>query len=174
MSTVVGTLASGETVVQKKGAHLHADGVADLLETALARISCDRRYFIKEVIDFGRVVGCTDCVLLDESDASNVFYAQRPKRAGFTKFVRHRDPQPCSSIVIIMTLDRENSAQFNLVTAFIGALPEPEPWDERAFVREIDPDAARARAMEFWLHRALVAKGSEGFDPDTETGICPW
>lgn len=157
---ILGRLASGEVVVDRHRSHLHQSVLA-LLPEALSRVESERRGFILAEVCFGRVIGVTTCVATRAGD--EVVYAKRPKRLGFTRFVKNREAEPCSSVVVILKAADEFPAAYVLVTAFIGQKPEPEPWDRNA--------SANSRA--FWETHALVW-GSEPVIDGTETPHCPW
>ncbi|OGG58799.1 hypothetical protein A2765_05265 [Candidatus Kaiserbacteria bacterium RIFCSPHIGHO2_01_FULL_56_24] len=154
------TLKSGERVVDRHNSHLHGD-VAALLPAALAEIESGGKQFLVASHDFGRVIGETICVATAAGD--EIVYAQRPRRAGLTRFVKNRAPEPCSALVAILMKARDEADTYVLVSAFVGHRPEPEPWDKNA--------TANSRA--FWDSHALVW-GSEPVVPGTETSVCPW
>ena len=155
----LGRLASGQVVVDRPRSHLHPE-VIGLLPEALSRISLDGDEFTKIRVDFGRVIGVRTCV--ETTDADQILYAQRPKRWGLTRFVLNREPEPCSSVVVILKWV-EDKGCYLLITAFIGELSEPEPWDRNA-----TPESTR-----FWSSHALIW-GSEPVVPGTLTSECPW
>ena len=158
---ILGRLASGEEVVDRYRSHLHQPVLA-LLPEALSRVESGRRGFLLAEVNFGRrVIGVSTCVATRAGD--QVVYAQRPKRLGLTRFVKNREAEPCSSVVVILKAADEFPAAYVLVTAFIGRKPEPEPWDRHA--------TANSRA--FWDTHALVW-GSEPVIDGTETPHCPW
>jgi hypothetical protein len=157
---ILGRLASGEEVVDRYRSHLHRPVLA-LLPEALSRVESGRRGFILAEVNFGLVIGVTTCVATRAGD--EVVYAKRPKRAGLSRFVKNREAEPCSSVVVILKAADEFPAAYVLVTAFIGQKPEPEPWDRNA--------TANSRA--FWKSHALVW-GSEAVIDGTETTHCPW
>jgi hypothetical protein len=152
-------IASGEVVVVRHASHLHAD-VERLLPEALGRIRSEGRDFLVEEIDFGRLVGETVCVTTGSGD--QIVFAKRPKRFGLSRFVKNRNPEPCSTVVVILKKAEEVGA-YVLITAFVGHRPEPEPWDRNA----------TANSRSFWSSHALVW-GSEPTIPKTETTTCPW
>jgi hypothetical protein len=156
--TVMWTLKSGERVVDRHRSHLHGD-VAALLPAALVAISSGSKSFLVVSHDFGRVVGETICVATGPGDT--IVYAQRPGRHGHTRFVMDRVPEPTSQVTVI--LKAGNDGEYVLISAFIGAPAEPEPWDRNG----------TARSREFWNTHALVW-GSETTIPGTETSVCPW
>ncbi len=153
-------LGSGEVVADRHQSHLHS-GVAALLPEVLARISAGGRQFLVEEVDFGRLIGETVCVAT--SDADEIIFAQRLRRAGLTRFVKNRIAEPCGSVVVILKKDDRDPSTYVLITAFIGHKPEPEPWDRNA----------TEQSAAFWGSHALIW-GSEPTVPGTETSVCPW
>ena len=173
------TTADGSAVVDRHNSHIH-DGVAEILPEALGRIRAGNRPFLVEEVKFDHVVGTTCCVRTGPDDS--IVYARRPRRAGVTRFVKNRAVEPCDSVVIIL---KEADEGYVLITAFIGSLAEPEPWDAEARLRQLrrSPGTSTAalaeaedkakRSATFWAENALVW-GSEPVEPGTETQICPW
>lgn len=156
---VVGRLASGEPVYDRHRSHVH-DDVGEILPAALAKVNAaGRRFFIEEV-DFGRPVGETICVATGPGD--EIVYAQRPRRLGQTRFVKNRDPEPCSAVTVILKRD-DFEDYYVLITAFVGHRPEPEPWDRNA----------TEWSVAFWTSHALVW-GYEDVVSGTETTECSW
>ncbi len=153
-TTLLGCLASGEPVVDRFNSHLQSHGLcAEVLVTALSQINSGSRPFMIEEIGFDHVVGNTVCVSTGATD--QIVFAQRPKRAGLTRFVVNRHPEPCRSVVCILkTAESPDRGSYVLITAFIGGKPEPEPWDERALFRG-GFEAVR-RSQDFWANHALV------------------
>lgn len=137
----LGFLLSGEAVVDRHTSHLHSTATL-LLPAVLQQIDARGRDLLKEVVDFGRPIGETTCVGTGPND--RVVYAQRPKRAGFTRFVMNRAAEPCSQIVVI--LKKGDRGEYILISAFVGTGAEPEPWDRNA----------TAASREFWSQKALV------------------
>ncbi len=153
-------LKSGEDVVDRYQSHLHAS-VLDVLPEALEKINSKGRTFIVEEVRFDRIIGESTCVVTGPDDV--IVFAQRPKRFGLTRFVKNRQPEPSSSVVVILKTADEQPGTFILVTAFIGELAEPEPWDRKA----------TQNSRKFWSEHALIW-GSEPVIPGTETETCPW
>lgn len=161
----VGTLKSGEVVVNRHNDHVHStDQMAELLPKALSKIDAKGRNFLVEEVDFGRVIGETICIATGLSD--QILFAQRPKRAGLTRFVMNRVPESCSSLVVILK-KAEGDNLYILITAFIGKSPQPEPWDKNL------TNEAREKSLEFWATHALIW-GEEVVIPGTEITLCPW
>ncbi len=156
-------LGSGEEVRDREeGSHLHA-GVNHLLPNVLDQLdSADfdpSEIRVKRVIDMGRVIGVSSLVSTGPDD--EIVFAQRPNRDGLTRFVKNREPRPCSFLTVV--LRKEDSGYFTLLTAFIGDRSENEPWY---------PDAS-AEAKKFWEENALVW-GHEPVIEGTETSVSPY
>lgn len=162
---MLGKLKSGEAVVDRYNSHLH-ESVMPLLPEAFARVESAGRKFLVCELDFGRVVGESNCVATGPGD--EIVFAKRPKRLGLTRFVKNRQAEPTSfAVVILKTADGEPGA-YALVTAFIGQLAEKEPWD-----KNIQNANERQRSLAFWNSHALVW-GCEEVISGTETAACPW
>jgi hypothetical protein len=162
-------LKSGEKVIDRVNSHIHSN-TWNILPVALAKIEAKGKEFIIEEIDFGRVIGRSICVKTNPED--RIWYAQRVNRWGLSRFVRNREPEPCSTIVVILK-KAEESGEYILITAFIGHLSEPEPWDQRSFSRQANPAQAEEKSRRFWANHALVW-GMEEANPETITMDCPW
>jgi len=141
----------GETVIIiDERSHLHGEILSLVLES-LKRINF-RSDVIRETVDFGYPIGHTHCVEVGKND--EIYFQKRGNRRKPSKMVRHRQPEPCNllSLVLVST----GASAYRLLTAYIGKLAEPEPWDERAFRREKDLREARKRAQIFWNQHALI------------------
>jgi len=137
----VGVSRDGFPVFDRPTSHHHVTG--ELLAAIISRVSLARRDFAKERVTFDQVVGVSECVATTPSDT--VVFAQREHRAGLTRFVMHRQPEPCRSAIAIFKRMRDRPG-YLLVTAFVGEAAEPEPWDRNA------TPASRT----FWSTHALV------------------
>lgn len=162
-------LRSGEVVVDRKNSHLQKEVEACLVE-ALAKIDSFGREFLEEEIKLGRIVGKTICVATTPSD--EIIFAQRSKRQGLTRFVKNRQPEDCSSVVVILKKAVECNT-YLLVTAFIGKISEPEPRDKKYFSQQKDFQKAEERSSQFWSSHALIWNSNEIIS-GTETKVCPW
>jgi len=156
----LGVLQNGKVVVDRYNSHLH-NCITRLIPIALSQINPNGQHFVKEVVDFGEIIGEKICVRTSSSD--EIIFAQRPKRNGLTRFVKNRKPEPCSRLVMLLIKARDFDG-YVLISAFIGDLSEHEPWDPKA-----DP----VKSREFWNNNALIW-GSEEVIPGTETTVCPW
>ncbi len=157
---VLGALGSGQVVIDRSQSHMH-ESVRALLPETFSRINLSNEQFTLQQVDFDEVVGETVCVTTSGKD--EVVFAQRPRRAGLTRFVKNRAPESCSSVCVILKRAEDRPSTYVLVTAFIGVCPEPEPWDWNA----------NEKSLEFWKTHALIW-GSEEIIPGTETLVCPW
>lgn len=158
---VLGTLASGEPVIDRKDSHAASHGaVFPLLAEAFSLTNTSGRAEFCEEADFGRVVGESICVAT--SDADEIVYAQRPGRRGLTRFVKNRDPEPTRSVTACFK--RVSGGALLLMTAFVGSRAPAEPWDRKWATEE---------SVHFWNSHALVW-GREEIVAGTETTTCPW
>lgn len=157
---VVGTLGSGQLVIDRPQSHLH-EGVLKILSEALSRVNLTTEQFSVVQVDFDQVVGETVCIVTNDED--EIVFAQRPRRFGLSRFVKNRAPEPCSSVCVILKRAEDRLNTYVLITAFIGVCPQPEPWDRNA----------DEKSLEFWSSHALVW-GSEEVITGTETTERPW
>lgn len=153
-------LKDGAIVKDRYNSHLHSN-VLNVLTEAMGKIIAAGREFIVEAVNFDRVIGDTSCVVTNSDD--EIVFAQRPKRSGLTRFVKNRQPEPCTTAVVILKLVEKNPNVYILITAFIGETSEPEPWDKNATEKSFD----------FWNSHALVWREEEIIS-GTEINICPW
>lgn len=144
----VGFCANGSRVFDRNDGHNDVHPVDEtLLKEALLKISpCEN--FIKEVVPFGRVIGKTTCVTVDETD--NIVMAYRKGRLGPTPMVLNREPSDSSTLVVI--LKRIGDSDYILRTTFIGGLSEREPWDPAI----VPGSEEQQRAEAFWTTHALI------------------
>lgn len=158
----LGQLATGEPVHDRPHeSHFatHADANPELpalVAEALGQVHSGG--FIATAVDLGREVGRSICVPADASE--DIVFARRPNRHGLTRFVRGKQPVPTSSVSVVA---RPREDWYELLTAWVGALAPPEPWDRNA----------TAESAEFWSRHALVW-GAEEVIPGTETSARPW
>jgi hypothetical protein len=163
-------LKSGERVDDRFNSHVHAR-IESLIREALIKIDSRGRDFVEEAVDFGRPIGETICVVTDEHE--QIVFAKRPRRGGHSRFVLGRQPEPCSSLMLVLKATGQDKREFILITAFVGYKPQPEPWDERYFFQQKNPDEATKKSQEFWVKHALIW-GAEDIITGSETSVCPW
>lgn len=154
-------LGSGEEVRDRVDSHVAThQSVHAILAEALKKIHAGGRGFIIEEVQMSRIVGESICVATRPGD--EIVFAKRPNRWGLTRFVRNRTPELSSSVVVILKKAQDDNF-YILITAFIGAMAPPEPWDRNA----------TSESREFWNTHALVW-GCEKTIPGTESLECPW
>lgn len=154
-------MGSGEFVMDRPNSHLATHGtVLPFVGEALGQMQSGGQDFIAEEVDFGESIGQTICVETREGD--DIVYAQRPNRAGLTRFVKGREPESCSTVVVCLKRARESG--YILLTAYIGKRTPAEPWDK---------EWATEKSVPFWNTHALIW-GHEQTLPGTETKNCPW
>jgi len=154
-------LGSGEMVADRPNSHLASHGaVLPFVGEALLRIQSGHQSFIAEEVDFGQPIGETICLETREGD--DIVFAQRPNRSGLTRFVKNRQPEPCSTVVVCLKKAREGG--YILLTAYIGRRTPAEPWDT---------EWATDQSVPFWNTHALIW-GHEQIVPGTETEVSPW
>jgi hypothetical protein len=161
---ILGTLASGEPVIDRKESHVASHkAVQPLLAETLSRVDTRGRAEFCEEINFGRIMGETICVTTtSDGEGDEIVYAKRPGRRGLTRFVKNRQPEPTGSVTACFK--GTTGGAYLIMTAFIGSRAPAEPWDRRW---------ATAESRTFWSSHALVW-GKEETIPGTETTICPW
>lgn len=155
-----GKLGSGQEVIDRPNSHVH-ESVLPILGEALSRIHLKNEPFVVRQVDFDRIVGQKTCVAT--SDQDEILYAQRAQRAGLSRFVKNRDAEDTSSVVVILKKADKAGNTYVLITAFIGTTAPPEPWDRNA----------TPESRIFWLTHALVW-GTEEVIEGTETTQYPW
>ena len=157
----IGNLESGEKVIVRSTSHVHNNPELEkYLVKSLGKIKSNNQNLIEGEVDFGENIGVTRCVATVDDD--EIIFAMRPKRKGYTRFVKNREPEPTSKLTIILTKDRQTN-DYLVLTTYIGAKAEPEPWDFRA----------TDKALEFWKSHALVY-GTEPVLEGTETSDAKW
>lgn len=149
---MLGRLADGTPVYDREDSHLLAHEEArPWLEQALARLSVaeftDGTW--AGVCDLGQVIGVTTCVAVGPAD--DVLYARRHGRQGWSRFVRGRTGEPCSTLKMVLRWHPEQKRAI-LRTAFVGQDSPPEPWSSGA---QVSPEAY-LRSRHFWSEHALL------------------
>lgn len=95
-------------------------------------------------VDLGRVVGTTSCVPTDEND--EIVYAKRIDREKYSRFVKHRELLPTTSVVVILFKESDG---YMVWSGWCGELLPQEP----------DGEGGTRTARDFEQTHALV------FDP---------
>jgi hypothetical protein len=151
----LGTLLSGEKVFDRPASHIHrTEALEQNLPAALSKIVTNNQMMVAESVEFDIVIGTTGCVVTNEDD--DIIFAQRVgRKGGYTRFVKNRNPEPTSSITVVLKKINEG---YLLLTAYIGEKAEPEPWDYHA----------DEKSLPYWKTHALIF-GSEPIIKGTET-----
>ena len=91
--------------------------------------------------DAGRVVGTTNCVTV--TDADEIVYAKRVGRESYSKFVKNRDPEPTSTVVVVLF---EKGYGYLVWSAWCGNIVPVQP----------DENGKMVTVPGFWDTRALI------------------
>ena len=105
------------------------------------------------------IVGMTD--LVETAEGDEIVYAKRPRRAGYSRFVKGKSRSATSWVTI--ALRKAGEKEYSLYTAFVGRNTPSFPGGDYL------PEQSKA----FWAHHALVW-GSQEVVPGSETAVCPW
>ena len=126
----------------------HADVDFDILAEACKKIDYHGGFY-KDSINMGRVIGKTTCVEVGPDDDVQYFY--RKKRKGTTPFVKGREPEDTTNIVVIFREGKYGNPM--LLTSWYGNLAPMEPWDAR---RKNCSEEEIKECEEFWSTHALI------------------
>ena len=139
----------------KDGIEVHEiDGVshshrADLNEEALGMIKIGDRGFVRDVISFGRTIGCDH--LVETKDEDEIVRMSRNGNEYETRFVMNKEAEPTDKATVIIAKggpeDGDLEGKYILVTLFEGDPGMPEPYGRN----EGDP-----ACISFWETHALV------------------
>lgn len=130
--------------------HLKVLGDAtEYLEEAIRNIDSRNERIVKVCVEFGKIIGVKTCVNIRKGDSFR--YATRLGCKYPTRFVLNREPEPCSTIVVIMK-KTPNSKNYGyaLKTAYIGDFATKEVHDPTLTYKEAH------EANEFWSNHALI------------------
>lgn len=157
-TAIIGTLASGQGVIDRPNSHL--GGKTDMpLQEAFDRISLTDEQFTEQEVDLGRKWGITQVVTTNESDS--IYFANRPKRSGHSRFVEGRSTEPTTQMVVVLKKSQTPN-QYILITAYPGEYAGPEPWDPKA----------TPNSKSYWQSHAFVSGAVEEV-PGTRTDLIP-
>ncbi|QXO12071.1 hypothetical protein pEaSNUABM44_00377 [Erwinia phage pEa_SNUABM_44] len=127
---------------------VHAD-VCEYLEEAISTINTHSAPFIKVAVQFDKIIGQSTCVNVRNGDEFK--YAKRIGRKYPTRFVLNREPEPCSTVTVIMKrTPNSDKYGYTLLTAYIGGLATKEVHDPKLTYEEAH------EAHEFWNSHALI------------------
>lgn len=92
---------SGNRIVIYSHNHMQAHlDVLPFLEEAIRLVYLSDDKIQKVVVDFGRIVGKTTCVTINEND--EIYYAFRQGRKWKSKMVKNREPEECSTMCLVI------------------------------------------------------------------------
>lgn len=91
--------------------------------------------------DAGRVVGTTNCVTV--TDADEIVYAKRVGRDSYSKFVKNKDPEPTSTVAVVLF---EKEYGYLVWSAWCGNIVPVQP----------DESGKMVTVSGFWDTRALI------------------
>lgn len=168
---MMGTLLSGEVVIQRLNPHDHDVESIHLVE-GLGKITSSGAGFIATQVEFENYIGLAHCVQV-KKDSGRVFFGKRyvnkektKIRLGLSKFT-YEKPVPTKFLSMILLLAKEvvERPTYVLISSWYGPLAPPEPWDPKA----------TAESKDFWDNHALTYEGNEwSLVKGTKTKNCPW
>lgn len=126
---LLGTSADGKPVFldyANTNVEFHILETPDLIELvreALPTISVSNDAQVVTEYDMGRIVGTT--TLVETTDSDEIVYAKRIGRDAYSRFAKHRQPVPCSSIVVVL---RKGELGYYLWTAMCARLLPKDAW----------------------------------------------
>src|SRR5665213_221559 len=118
---ILGTLASHEVVIDRSVSHNHlvedlpAIEAARVLENALWQIDAQGRDYLVEVVECGEATLRCHCVATTATD--RIVYAHRHDRAGPTRFVLDREPEPTNHVIVALLRDKDKEGTMILLSA---------------------------------------------------------
>jgi hypothetical protein len=161
------------TVFYVKEAHFHqhpevfeylTEGLKQLVDNnAIGELQ--EKGVVKISLDFGRILGTSDCIETNPDD--EIFYAQRRGRKTFTRFVKNKVAPDCSTLTMVLAQGNKPN-RINVVTAYVGYQAEKEPLDGSIKNRD-----DFEKSVQFWKTHALVEKSQRIYN-NTITAECPW
>ncbi|HTE22035.1 MAG TPA: hypothetical protein VK674_03260 [Candidatus Limnocylindria bacterium] len=163
---IFGTDANGVLVYVQK-THSHAathfadtPNLESLALEALGQAELSGQY-CQINVDLGRVVGETELVTTSETD--EIFYAKRPARDTYMRFVKGRSRVPTRHITLHTNKVARDPLLYELFSTWMGKVTPAFPGTPYE-----GPESKR-----FWSNHALVA-GRQMLIDNTVTSTCPW
>lgn len=132
--------------------HIHCS--LDLLRKGLELASIQNVPFARYPVAFDHAISTDRCV--ETTEADRIVMWQRPTRAGATRMVLGRQPDPTNEMLIVVCQDTDKDNRLTIVTAYTGKPGTKEPWDPN-FRSEEERKAAEA----FWSNHALIPTEEE-------------
>lgn len=122
------------------------------LQAALLQVVANHQKIIKCTIDMGMYIGKNVLVATNKYD--DVVFAQRSGRRGLTRFVHNRLPSLTRYVTVVIKRlknpRRDGIISYRLLTAYIGAGSEKEPYDRFATIEEFQ------QSLAFWSTHAII------------------
>lgn len=149
---MLGQLADGTPVFDRPDSHLSGHEEArPWLPKAFAQVKLSdfEQGTWAGVCELGEFLGWSTCVPVSLQD--EVIYAVRRGRTGWTRFVRNRKGEPCTSLKMVLRWSPDQEVVL-LRTAFIGRNSPPEPWSSGA----AESPEALQNSRDFWARHALI------------------
>ncbi len=152
----------GKAVTNRPSSHV-AEHAWRWVPDAVAAIDTKGRDYFVEDVEFPHPTGKSNVIETSEDD--DIVFARRPRRPGYSRFVRGRGKHrvPTNKLTVILKRKEgrgEDPNEYLLVTAWIGGISEPEGeainklgfrTNDREQVLE-----ARRKARSFWRNHAFV------------------
>jgi hypothetical protein len=132
--------------------------VIGLLREALGSINLDGERIIIEH-NMGRTIGNSDIVETSEKDT--IYYAQPLKTEAYSRYAKHRAPQPSEVLTIVAI--RDTGGSYEIQDTWVGSACPPFPGNE------FETDASK----DFWETHALV-DNSQLIQTKSITRVCPY
>ncbi len=104
---------------------LETPNLISLVKEAIPKLQIGNEEQVVLTFNLGRVVGTTNLVKTEKDD--EILYAKRIGRTSYSRFVKHKKPINCSSIVIVL---RKSSTGYNLWTSMCGNILPKEAYIE--------------------------------------------
>lgn len=147
----LGTLASGQTVIDRPNTHLD-EITSEIISEVLSNISAkESEDLVEETVDLGRELAPSKVVETTENDQPNIYYAFRKGRFGYSRFVSGKEPEMGSNVTAVLKHDKYHENTYVLITAYIGKKAGLEPHDPMATAKDI----------EYWKIHAFVSEVTE-------------
>jgi hypothetical protein len=162
----LGTSGNGVEVIDRVYSHNKVS--TELLREAVAQVSIDLSKDMNQFeVDMGRIIGKSGRTSTVNTKASDIVYAIRKGRTGYSRFTVQEQGEP-TNIVQFVTKTTDDGKSAVLINAYIGPKGEREPFDKHLTTNE-----ELLQSLVFWSKNALVLEGQEIIE-DTLTKDFPW
>jgi hypothetical protein len=185
----------GRMVVNRLESHV-SGRAGRYLATAISQIVTGDREFIVEEVVFPSVIGFS--LVVETKPDDDIWYGIRPRRRGWSRFVKGREPEATQSYTVILkqrdedlkqrVFDERHPVGYVLITGYIGkpSVPEPDDIVRLDGVSRQTPDklieqlatSATQKSMSFWENHAFVLHKDHNRSalvwPETLSKEYPW